>query len=120
MGIVFLLLLLLLSMSLFIHAKDLGELSANPAGLSGSFRFFGLFGSFGFFGFPISQPNERDKLDKSVLVSLNQTDQMKLPAASCGVSCKILRSHYPPLPRLRRVPLAFIPVARYGVFGEGE
>ena len=46
--------------------------------------------------------------------------QMKLPAASCGVSCKILRSHYPPLPRLRRVPLAFIPVARYGVFGEGE
>ena len=45
---------------------------------------------------------------------------MKLPAASCGVSCEILRSHYPPLPRLRRVPLAFIPVARYGVFGEGE
>ena len=46
--------------------------------------------------------------------------EMKLPAASCGVSCEILRSHYPPLPRLRRVPLAFIPVASYGVFGEGE
>ena len=31
-------------------AEDLGELSANPVGLSGSFSFFGLFGSFGFFG----------------------------------------------------------------------
>jgi hypothetical protein len=70
---------------------------------------------------------------------------MKLPAAaysaevatsatkagSCGVSCEILRpvgqslwaacrSHYPPSPRLRRVLLAFIPAARYGVCGEGE
>ena len=42
-------------------AEDLGELSANPAGLSGSFSFFGLFG---FFGCPIRQPNERDKLNK--------------------------------------------------------
>ena len=46
--------------------------------------------------------------------------KMKLPAASCGVSCEILRSHYPPSPRLWRVLLAFIPVASYGVFGEGE
>jgi hypothetical protein len=73
---------------------------------------------------------------------------MKLPAAaysaeiatsaskagSCGVSGEILRSHYPPSPRLWRVLLAFIPVAAYsaevatsatkagsyGVFGEGE
>jgi hypothetical protein len=45
---------------------------------------------------------------------------MKLPAASCGVSCEILRSRYPPSPRLRRVLLAFIPGASYGVFGEGE
>ena len=59
---------------------------------------------------------------------------MKLPAAaysaevatsatkagSCGVSCEILRSRYPPAPRLRRVLHAFIPVASYGVFGEGE
>jgi hypothetical protein len=59
---------------------------------------------------------------------------MKLPAASCGVSCEILRSRYPPSPRLRRVLLAFIPAAAYsaeatasaakagsyGVFGEGE
>jgi hypothetical protein len=45
---------------------------------------------------------------------------MKLPAASCGVSCEILRSRYPPSPRLRRVLLAFIPAASYGVFGEGE
>jgi hypothetical protein len=55
-------------------------------------------------------------------------------AGSCGVSCGILRSHYPPSPRLRRVLLAFIPVAAYsaeavasaakagsyGVFGGGE
>ncbi|MEK7350943.1 MAG: hypothetical protein AAB177_08710 [Nitrospirota bacterium] len=48
-------------------AEDLGELSANPAGLSGSF---------GFFGFPISRSIERDKPDKPVLVSPNQTDQI--------------------------------------------
>ena len=59
---------------------------------------------------------------------------MKLPAASCGVSCEILRSRYPHSPRLWRVLLAFIPAAAYsaeaaasaakagsyGVFGEGE
>jgi len=39
--------LLLLPLPLSVHAEDLGELSANPAGLSGSFSFFGLFGSFG-------------------------------------------------------------------------
>ena len=52
---------------------------------------------------------------------------MKLPAAaysaevatsatkagSCGVSCEILRSRYPPSPRLWRVLLAFIPAAAY-------
>ncbi|MDH5626030.1 MAG: dTDP-4-dehydrorhamnose 3,5-epimerase family protein, partial [Nitrospira sp.] len=37
---------------------------------------------------------------------------MKLPAARCGVSCEILRSRTPPSPRLRRVLLAFIPVAQ--------
>ena len=55
-------------------------------------------------------------------------------AGSCGVSCGILRSHYPPSPRLRRVLSAFIPVAAYsaevttsatkagsyGVLGAGE
>jgi len=73
---------------------------------------------------------------------------MKLPAAaysaevvtsatkagSCRVSCEILRSRYPPSPRLRRVLLAFPLVAAYSafvatsatkagsyeVFGEGE
>ncbi len=73
MWVVFLL-LLLLPLPLSVHAEDLGELSANPTGLSGSFS---LFGSFGFFGFPISQPNERDKLnkpDKSVLGPANQTN----------------------------------------------
>jgi hypothetical protein len=53
MWVLFLLLLLPLS----VHAEDLGELSANPArlsgsfGSSGSFSFFGLFGSFGFLWF---------------------------------------------------------------------
>ena len=40
-------LLLLLPLPLAVHAEDLGELSANPArlsGSSGSFSFFGLFG----------------------------------------------------------------------------
>jgi hypothetical protein len=36
MWVVFLLLLLLLQLPLSVHADDLGELSANPAGLSGS------------------------------------------------------------------------------------
>jgi len=38
----------MLPLPLSVHAEDLGELSVNLAGLSGS---FGLFGSF---GFPIS------------------------------------------------------------------
>jgi hypothetical protein len=68
---------------------------------------------------------------------------MKLPAAAYSAEIatsatkagsEILRSHYPPSPRLWRVLLAFIPVAAYsaevatsatkagsyGVFGEGE
>ncbi len=52
--------------------------------------------------------------------SSRQLRNLELPAASCGVSCEILRSRYPPSPRLRRVLRAFIPVASYGVFGEGE
>jgi len=50
MRVVFLLLLLLLPLSLSVHAEDLGELSANPARLSGSFGFFGLSGFSGLFG----------------------------------------------------------------------
>jgi hypothetical protein len=55
-------------------------------------------------------------------------------AGSYGVFDEILRSHYPPSPRLWRVLLAFIPAAAYsaeavasaakagsyGVLGEGE
>ena len=70
MRVVFLILFLMLPRPLSVHAEDLGELSANPARLSGSF---------GFFGFPISQPNERDKPnkpDKPVLGPANQTDQI--------------------------------------------
>lgn len=36
MGVVFLVLLLLPPLPLSVHAEDLGELSANPAGRSGS------------------------------------------------------------------------------------
>ena len=48
MRVVFLLLFLLPTLPLSVHAEDLGELSANPSclsGSSGSFSFFGLFGS---------------------------------------------------------------------------
>jgi len=44
------LLLLLLPLNFSVHAEDLGELSANHAGLSGLTGLSGSFGSFGFFG----------------------------------------------------------------------
>ena len=53
MWIVFLLLLFPLS----VHAEDLGELSANPAGLSGSFGFSGLSGGV---SDPTNKTNETD------------------------------------------------------------
>jgi hypothetical protein len=98
MWIIFLLFLLLLPLPLSVHAEDLGELSANPDGLSGSFSFFGLFGSFGFFGFPISQPNERDKLNKPnkrnepvwslpTAAALGATERTDLPGFG-GVHCE--------------------------------
>ena len=52
MWVAFLLMLLLLP--LFVHAEDLGELNANPAGQSGSSGSFRVFGLFGSFGIPIS------------------------------------------------------------------
>ena len=45
MWVIFLILVLLLPLPLSVHAEDLGELSANPARLSG---LFGLFSSSGF------------------------------------------------------------------------
>jgi len=81
MRVVFLLLLLLLSLPLLIHAEDLGELSANPAGLSGLFGFSGLSGFFDSparFSSPanktdqIDQINEIDQFRLSVLAGLNQ------------------------------------------------
>ena len=54
MWIVFLLLLFPLS----VHAEDLGELSANPAGLSGSFGLFGLSGFSGLSG-GVSDPSNK-------------------------------------------------------------
>ena len=59
MWVVFLLLVLLLPLPLSVYAEDLGELSANPAGLSGFSGLFSSSGLSGFFGFPISnQMNE--------------------------------------------------------------
>jgi len=91
MWVIFLLLLLPLS----VHAEDLGELSMNPAGLSGSFSFFGLFG---FFGCPIRQPIERDKLNKPnkrnepvwslpTAAALGATESTDLPGFG-GVHCE--------------------------------
>jgi hypothetical protein len=47
MPVLFLLLLLLLPLPLSVHAKDFGELSANPAGLSGWSGLSGLSGLYG-------------------------------------------------------------------------
>jgi hypothetical protein len=61
MWVVSLLLLLLLPLPLSVYAEDLGELSANPARLSGLFGFFGLsgfFGSPGEFAGPANKTNE--------------------------------------------------------------
>jgi hypothetical protein len=73
MWVVFLFLLLLLPLPLTVHAEDLGELSANPAGLSGLFGFFGLSG---FFDSParFSGPaNKTDQIDQ-----INEIDQFRL------------------------------------------
>jgi hypothetical protein len=48
------LVLVLLFLPLSAHAEDLGELSANPVGLSGSFGSSGSFSFFGLFGSRIS------------------------------------------------------------------
>ena len=55
MGVVFLLLLLLLPLPPSVHAEDLGELSANPACLSGSVALSGSSG-----GFPV-RPTRQTK-----------------------------------------------------------
>jgi hypothetical protein len=78
MWILFLLLFLLLPLPLSVHAEDLGELSANPAGLSGWSGLSGLSGSFDRFAGPanktdqIDQINEIDQFRLSVLAGLDQ------------------------------------------------
>ncbi len=78
MWVVVLLLFLLLPLPLSVHAEDLGELSANPARLSG---FSGLFSSSGFLisvvfrsANPLNETNRTNQIP--VLVSANQTDQI--------------------------------------------
>ena len=75
---------LLLLLPLYVHAEDLGELSANPARLFGSFGlsglsgFSGLSGSSGWFLGPanktdhIDQTNEIDQFRLSVFAGLDQ------------------------------------------------
>jgi len=78
---VFLLLLLLLPLPFSVHAEDLGELSANPAGLSGSFglsRLSGLFGSSGGVSDPTNKTNETDEIDQFRLSVLTGLDQESL------------------------------------------
>ena len=63
MRVVFLLLLLLPILSRTVHAEDLGELSANPTGFSGSFGFSSLSGLFGFSGSSGWFPGPTNKTD---------------------------------------------------------
>ena len=85
MLLVFLFLLLLLPLPLSVHPEDLSELSANPAGLSGSFGLFGLSGFSGLFslsGFLVSlvfrsgnqknDINQKDQFRLSVLAGLDR------------------------------------------------
>jgi len=78
MRVVFLLLLLLLPFPLSVHAEDLGELSANPARLSG------LSGLFISSGFRVSlvfrsanQMNETNQTNQINLFSFHPTRQTK-------------------------------------------
>ena len=70
---------------------------------------------------PLSRLSRKSSQSRSAILRCEgDHERMKRPAASCGVFYEILRSRYPPSPRLRRVLLAFIPAASYGVFSEGE
>ena len=63
MWVILLILILLLPLSVFTHAEDLGELSANPARLSGSFglsRLSGFSGLSGGVSDPTNKTNETD------------------------------------------------------------
>ncbi|MBH0200342.1 MAG: hypothetical protein HP497_13150 [Nitrospira sp.] len=67
MWVVFIL-LFLLPLPLFVHAEYLGELSANPARLSGSFGLSGLSGLSGFsgsaggFAGPVNKTDQIDQI----------------------------------------------------------
>ena len=63
-------------------AEDLGELSANPAGLSGWSGLSGLSGSFGWFSGPA---NKTDQIDQ-----INEIDQFRL-AVLAGLDQESLR-----------------------------
>ena len=65
-------LLLLLLLPLSVQAEDLGELSANPARLSGSFGFFGLSG---FFNSPARHSDPANKTDQRD--QINEIDQFR-------------------------------------------
>jgi len=78
MRVLFLLLLLLLPLPFSVHAEDLGELSANPARLSGLSR---LFSSSGFRVSLVfrsaNQMNETNQTNQINLFSFHPTRQTK-------------------------------------------
>ena len=96
MGAVFLLLLLPLPLS--VSAEDLGELSANPAGLSGSFGFSGLSGGV---SDPTNKTNETDWTDEidqfrlSVLTRLDQESLRRRESLQPQQSHESLRTRPP-------------------------
>lgn len=83
MWVVFLL-LFLLPLPLFVHAEYLGDLSANPARLSGSFGLSGLSGfscSSGGFAGPVNKTDQIDQIheiDQFSLAVLTRLDQQSL------------------------------------------
>jgi hypothetical protein len=82
MWVVFLLLLLLLPLPFSVHAEDLGELSANPARLSGSFGLSGWFAGPANKTDPIDQTNEIDQFQLSVLAGLDRRRESLQPQQS--------------------------------------
>jgi hypothetical protein len=78
MLVVFLLLFLLLPLPLTVHAEDLGELSANPAGLSGFSGFSRLFSLSGFLvSLVLRSANQMYETNQINLFSFRPTRQTK-------------------------------------------
>ena len=91
---------LVLPLSLSVHAEDLGELSANPARLSG---LSGLFGSSGWFSGQASKINQIDRT--------NETDQLTPSRQSRLSRSSRPLPHRPNRPDKRDRPVSVLPTA---------